>query len=362
MYEYYNRNDMDYMNRIKRTLAVLVLAVSLLPAVAQESTDSLYEFRFVAGKDMFFSPYQGNGAELRRLYRFVERHRRAIDAGELPLHVDGHCNSGRSEQASLAIARTRSNRVKSELITNKGLVESNFITHNHTTEGDFVTVRVILPKEKVSVTDDKQPGNDAETAQLRPENGTFTETTPDTVDSNAAADSGMTGESATREPSPKTDLSLRTNLLRWATLTPDLGIEWRVSRSWGILVNGRWTSWSWDNKNRRYSLWEVSPEVRYYIGTEKNGYIGAMYHVGSFNYKLSGTGKQGDLMGGGLTGGYVLKLNDALGIDFSIGVGCTHADFDRYTVIEGVRVRRGSESKNYWGVNHLDVSLVWNIR
>ena len=35
--------------------------------------------------------------------------------------------------------------------------------------------------------------------------------------------------------------ALRANLLRWATLTPDLGIEWRINRHVGILVNGSWT-------------------------------------------------------------------------------------------------------------------------
>ena len=40
--------------------------------------------------------------------------------------------------------------------------------------------------------------------------------------------------------------SLRSNLLRWATLTPDLGVEWRICPSWGIAVNGSWTSWSWN--------------------------------------------------------------------------------------------------------------------
>lgn len=49
-------------------------------------------------------------------------------------------------------------------------------------------------------------------------------------------------------------LSLRTNLLRWATLTPDLGLEWRINPSWGIAVNGSWTSWNWNDKDRRYAL------------------------------------------------------------------------------------------------------------
>uniref|UniRef100_UPI0035A6D505 DUF3575 domain-containing protein n=1 Tax=uncultured Bacteroides sp. TaxID=162156 RepID=UPI0035A6D505 len=155
--------------------------------------------------------------------------------------------------------------------------------------------------------------------------------------------------------------SLRANLLHWATLTPDLGMEWRIDRNWSILVNGAWTSWSWDNKNRRYALWEVAPEVRYYTGKEKRGYIGAMYKVGEFNYKLGDTGKQGDYQGGGITGGYQLKLNRALALDFNLGIGCLHADYDKYEVIDGVRVRQGKESKNWWGPVSAGVTLMWKL-
>ena len=50
------------------------------------------------------------------------------------------------------------------------------------------------------------------------------------------------------------ELYVRANLLRWATLTPDVGIEVRADRSWGLLVNGSWTSWSRNNADRRYAL------------------------------------------------------------------------------------------------------------
>lgn len=97
------------------------------------------------------------------------------------------------------------------------------------------------------------------------------------------------------------------------------------------------------------------------MGKEKRGYLGAMYKAGQFNYKLSATGKQGDLMGGGITGGYQLRLNDALSLDFSVAVGCLHADYEKYTVIDGVRVRRGTETKNWWGPVNAGVTLVWKI-
>ena len=108
-------------------------------------------------------------------------------------------------------------------------------------------------------------------------------------------------------------------------------------------------------------MWEIAPEARYYIGKEKRGYIGAIYKAGSFNYKLSEIGKQGNLMGGGLKGGYQLKLNKALNLDFSLALGCLHADYDKYIVIDGIRVRQGKETKNWWGPISAGVTLVWNV-
>ena len=156
-------------------------------------------------------------------------------------------------------------------------------------------------------------------------------------------------------------LALRANLLRWATLTPDLGVEWRICPSWGIAVNGLWTSWTWSDKDRRYALWEVAPEVRYYMGEKKAWYLGAMFKAGQFNYKISETGKQGDLMGGGITTGYQLRLNKALTLDFNLGLGYLNADFEKYEVIDGVRVRCGNETKNWCGPINAGVTLVWKL-
>ena len=133
-------------------------------------------------------------------------------------------------------------------------------------------------------------------------------------------------------------LSLRANLLRWATLTPDLGIEWRISPSVGIMVNGSWTSWTWQDNARRYALWEVMPEVRWYLGEKKAWYVGAMFKAGQFNYKFSGTGRQGTL-----------------------GLGYLNADTERYDVIDGVRVRSGNETKHWIGPINVGVTLVWKL-
>ena len=357
------------------TLFLLLMTVTF-PVIAQQKTDTTYTFRFVPQKDMFYVPWNGNDTELARLLECIENSKATIFDGKLPLLVDGYCNSLGSEAENLATAKIRANRVKSELIIRAKIKEENFITHNHATGGDFVIVRLTVPaKETAAMDAEAEARRRAEAERLETE--TRAEQERRAEEQRKAEEARLAAEKAEAEKAAQqntladtpsetkitTDyhLSLRANLLRWATLTPDLGLEWRICPSWGIAVNGSWTSWSWSDKDRRYALWEVAPEVRYYMGEKKAWYLGAMFKAGQFNYKFSETGKQGDLMGGGITAGYQLRLNKALALDFNLGLGYLNADFEKYEVIDGVRVRRGNETKDWWGPINAGVTLVWKL-
>ena len=335
------------------TLFLWLMTVTF-PVIAQQKTDTTYTFRFVPQKDMFYVPWNGNDTELARLLECIENNKATILDGKLPLLVDGYCKSQGSKAENLATAKIRANRVKSELIIRAKIKEENFITHNHATEGDFVTVRLTVPVKETAAMDAEAEARLAAEPTVAGRR--------ERQKAEAAAQQNTLADTPS-ETKITTDyhLSLRANLLRWATLTPDLGLEWRICPSWGIAVNGSWTSWSWSDKDRRYALWEVTPEVRYYMGEKKAWYLGAMFKTGQFNYKLSETGKQGDLMGGGITAGYQLRLNKALDLDFNLGLGYLNADFEKYEVIDGVRVRRGNETKDWWGPINAGVTLVWKL-
>ena len=364
------------MNELKKWITTALLTLLLLPAMAQQKADTTYTFRFVPREDMFYVPWNGNDTELARLLECIEKNKATILDGKLPLLVDGYCNSLGSEAENLATAKIRANRVKSELIIRAEIKEENFITRNHATEGDFVTVRMTVPVKETAATDaDTEARRKAEAERLaaekRAEQERLAEEQRKAEEARLAAEKAEAEKAAQQntladtpsETKITTDyhLSLRANLLRWATLTPDLGVEWRICPSWGIAVNGSWTSWTWSDKDRRYALWEVAPEVRYYMGEKKAWYLGAMFKAGQFNYKLSETGKQGDLMGGGITAGYQLRLNKALNLDFNLGLGYLNADYEKYEVIDGVRVRRGNETKDWWGPINAGVTLVWKL-
>ena len=356
--------------RIHFLTLFLWLMTATIPVIAQQKADTTYTFRFVPQKDMFYVPWNGNDTELARLLGCIENYKATILDGKLPLLVDGYCNSLGSEARNLATAKTRANRVKSELITRAKIKEENFITHNHATGGDFVIVRLTIPAKETAAMDaeaeaEAEARRRAEAERLETETRAEQERRAE-EQRKAEAEKAAQQNTLTYTPSETKitndyHLSLRTNLLRWATLTPDLGLEWRICPSWGIAVNGSWTSWTWSDKDRRYALWEVAPEVRYYMGEKKAWYLGAMFKAGQFNYKISETGKQGDLMGGGITTGYQLRLNKALTLDFNLGLGYLNADFEKYEVIDGVRVRCGNETKNWCGPINAGVTLVWKL-
>ncbi|WP_223129585.1 MULTISPECIES: DUF3575 domain-containing protein [Bacteroides] len=391
------------IRRMKRTGFTLLLALLALAAEAQDKTaDTAFVFRFVPHKDVFYVPYADNQTELNRLCAVLQAHIDHLRAGRMYISVSSYAATGNSRTTAQRMAYLRSSRVKSELIQRVGITEQMFVTDRRIAAPYADSLReVVVVAFPASVEKIERIAGAKAAEVVRSYYREIEEQQQTEAHVRLAAEQQKQQELAAREAvasreaeatrrkaaeaeeqrradaerqrleaeeqarrateaaaNPYT-FALHANLLRWATLTPDLGVEWRIDRNWGILVNGTWTSWSWSDKDKRYALWKISPEVRYYIGKEKRGYLGAMYHTGKFNYKTGETGRQGSYRGGGITGGYLLALNRALSLDFHCGIGYTHADYDKYEVIEHVQVRRESDTKKYTGVNQLGVTLVW---
>ena len=396
------------MKKSKQLLLITALLfIWELPVIAQQPTDTTYIFRFVPNDDMFYVPWNGNDRSLHQLLNILEKNKKQLQAGQMYISVSSYAASANDILTSERMAYIRNNRIKSELITQGGLTEQMFVTDrailsSYGKEKLRNVVVVTFPasvekvaeiagieaarrvenynkersekaeRERLAIEQTAREKAEAErlakeqaerehlAAQEKARKQAETERLAAERDEKKRAETERLAAEATAKAKSHS-LSLRANLLRWGTLTPDLGVEWRLNHHVGILVNGSYTSWTWNSNDRRYALWEIAPEARYYIGKEKRGYIGAIYKAGSFNYKLSEIGKQGNLMGGGLTGEYQLKLNKVLHLDFSLALGCLHADYDKYIVIDGIRVRQGKETKNWWGPISAGVTLVWNV-
>lgn len=358
---------------------LLMLASGSLAAqepAAQSPGAQTVTFRFVAGDDMFYTPWGGNADELARLSLLIDEYRTDIADGRMPLRVDGYCASLPTQQENLRTAFVRANRVKSELITQKALKEADFVTANHATayEGthkDVVVVTVHIPANEAG---QQQPEPAAE--HPRQEIPAIEDDEPDIKEEKLPGQEATPATAAEPSPALKPSapakpycLALRTNLLYDALLLPTLGVEWRINPHVGIRLDGSLSLWG-GAAGKVQKMWLISPEVRWYLLRDRRFYAGVSGTYGEYNlygYPLGkllkdDTGYQGSLWNAGLTVGYQLRLAACLSVDFSLGLGYTRSAYDSFTVTDGVRVHKDrNQSKNLWGPTQAGISLVWTI-
>ncbi|NDW12076.1 DUF3575 domain-containing protein [Bacteroides sp. 214] len=340
-------------NKIYVVCLLLLQALVAFPQDDNEAqqTGTRFSFKFLPENDIFYVPSWNNGQELEKLCELISQHDKKIANGEIPIQVTGYCTSLSEETENLKMAKTRSNRVKTELILRANMREENFRTTNHATNyngmKDVVIVSITIPKKKQEVVV-KEVKREAEPPKEEKKE-VITVVTEETIE---------TPMELPKVKSNYAQLNLHFNLLHWLTLTPDLGLELTLNQQLTLLVRGTYTDWSWKDDERSFYFWRLNPEVRYYWKPQRSFYTGAEFHTGSFDIKLNDTGRKGDFIGGGLTFGYVLYVNNSLAFDFNLGLGYTKLDYDKY-VLKGYNVE--SRKRNVWGPTQAGVSLVWKI-
>ncbi len=353
------------MNTRKLLLIICSLALSATLYGQTSATEKTVTFRFVPGDDMFYIPWEGNDIQLSALYSLVDEYRAEITSGRMPVYVDGYSASMREGARNLRLAFVRANRVKSELITRKGLLEEHFITKNHTTaytgaEGvsykDIVVVTLRIPAKPAP----KPEPRPEPKPEPRPEPVPVPEPMPEPV---------VEVVPAPAVPAKPYCFALRTNLLYDAFLLPTLGAEWRPGRGFGVKLDGS-LSWWGDEKGKVQKMWLVSPELRWYMGAQKRFYLGAAGNIGAANiYKgmLGGvlskdTGYQGKFWNAGLSVGYQIYLSRSFSVDLNLGLGYSRFEYDTFGVVDRVRVYKAKEqTKNLWGPTQAGINLIWTI-
>lgn len=162
------------------------------------------------------------------------------------------------------------------------------------------------------------------------------------------------------EKAKNSEFALRINLPYLAVGTPFVGFEWKPSQKIGILLNGAWSDWSWNDYDRRWALWQVNPEIRYYFN--HCWYMGASFEQGEFNIKLNDKGRDGHMGAGGLTGGYKARLGRALDLDLGVSFGYAQYKYDSYTRENNEDVyNEWNEKRYWWGPYQAGVTLSWKI-
>lgn len=136
-------------------------------------------------------------------------------------------------------------------------------------------------------------------------------------------------------------VSLKTNLLYWATTTPNIGIEAAVAPKHTVQLFYGLNPWKFSGE-KKIRHWVLQPEYRYWFCERFNGwFLGAHLMGGEFNAgevklplgifpALQRNRYEGWFAGGGITAGYQWMLSRHWNIEASLGVGYNYIQYDRF--------------------------------
>ena len=144
----------------------------------------------------------------------------------------------------------------------------------------------------------------------------------------------------------------KTNVLYWASATPNVGIEFALADRWTMEVAGGYNPWTFNKEsNLKAKHWLVSPEVRYWFCESFHGhFIGLNANYTQFNMSgmplpnvfitlhsnapspeaMSDVRVCGWAVGAGLTYGYQFLLSPRWNLELTAGFGWWYTEYDRF--------------------------------
>ena len=368
----------------------------------QKSISDTLLFRFVPGKQMFWADYKGNKEAIEGMSQLIQTNRSGIESGDIKVRVLGFCSSYGSVKENLAVAKNRSNQVKSYFIVHEGLKEEHFRTTNSTRRWrglkDVIAVAYLfdvdhsgrlvtpdrqsdtaLPVEPVVEEESSAPAkeSDSTTESMTPSIVPATEATPNIEEGASASDPLATSETpldkqvepvepipSVQDEEPSYRWAVKTNVAYLAATVANLGIEYRFGEHYSIDLPVIYSPYT-VSRDFRLRFLAVQPEFRYWLRKPLQGhFFGVHLNMGAFNVAVnSNTRYQSPdgFYGVGISYGYVLPIARHWAAEFTLGAGYVYTKYDSYyNIPNGALLERGIRY-NYWGLTKVGISLSYRF-
>lgn len=156
-------------------------------------------------------------------------------------------------------------------------------------------------------------------------------------------------------------VTLKTNALYWATLSPNIGTEIRLGNRSTLDVSGMMNLFVFKD-NRKYNFLAIQPEYRYWFCQSfSQHFVGAHIHYANYNAGLEKYRYNGNLYGAGLSYGYQWYLSPRWNLEATIGGGYIYMDHDVYYRPKCGKLL-GQQTRNYWGLTKIGISVIYIIK
>lgn len=166
--------------------------------------------------------------------------------------------------------------------------------------------------------------------------------------------------------------SVKSNVLGWATTSPNAAFEVKVADKWTINTAVSYNPFSFkDNKKLKHIL--VQPEARYWFCAPYSGhFIGGHLLYSHFNAGgiklpfgiydgLKDNRYQGNLYGAGFVYGYHLMLSPRWSVEFAAGIGYGYTKYEKYDC-QTCGAWRAKEGKHLFMPTKLAISFIYIIK
>lgn len=126
-------------------------------------------------------------------------------------------------------------------------------------------------------------------------------------------------------------VAIKTNALYWAGATPNLGLEFRLSRHFTLGMEGAFNRFKISKIDTR--MIGCMPELRYWFsGRPHAGHqVGVMGLVGDYRLNVKDSGHEGSAYGFGPTYAYSWVLSRRWSMEANVGVGLLRVNEKVYT-------------------------------
>ncbi|MDE7335200.1 MAG: DUF3575 domain-containing protein, partial [Muribaculaceae bacterium] len=159
-------------------------------------------------------------------------------------------------------------------------------------------------------------------------------------------------------------LALKTNLLYYAALMPNLEIEYLFHDNWSAALTGNIAWWSKESSLKAYRIATLDAEMRYWIMPRApwhGFYAGVFAGGGLYDLENGGNGYQGEGVMTGVSLGYMWPIKRNLSLEAGIGGGYLYTRAKEYKPYEGHYVYQRTKAYNYFGPLKLKFSIVWRF-
>lgn len=167
-------------------------------------------------------------------------------------------------------------------------------------------------------------------------------------------------------------VAVKTNLLYWATSTPNLGAEFGLGNRTTLDVSFGYNPWTLNRaENRKLRHVLVMPEFRYWLCESFRGHFFGL-HTGYTYYNISGVGipfhsgtrgnrYQGWATGVGISYGYSWVLGRRWNLEATVGLGYVYTDYKKYDCVT-CGDYLGRQSRHFFMPTKAGITLIYRIK